>query len=429
MKSLLQAVLLLLPALNSVSAAIAFDAPGVLLDRVHHLDRSLSRILASSTEENALEQICAVIETAFDADQNAVQCDCAGTVANSLSISCKYTTAVCHDGAANEDRMCGKPQIAVSMVDGRVFSATSCVSEYYHGLLPLQDTCVFVDACRDSDESTFCGCTASYGSQICGQCQVCESGRAITVDCSNVNPEAITRACTAVDLDLDLVHGAGAVAGFAPVWDGFCSQLEKAASPTNNVACDCSSADGASNDYDITCSTKEPICLPGASIHCGQVASNVKVVGGAVQTVTACADYLDNKATDKDDPFAGQTCTEIALCDSGNSDSGNQPQICGCRATFDGDACHSCEICADGASLTLDCSNVRPQAVIAQCQPVSATSAYEFLPRYLPDTGDGSGSGSNVDFGSGESASVRPQGALLVVLLLALSGAAVAMLQ
>jgi hypothetical protein len=382
--------------------------------------------LASSTDENALEQICSVIETAFDAEQNAVQCDCAGTVASALSISCKYTTAVCNDGAAN-DRICGKPQIAVSMVDGRVFSATSCVSEYYRGVLPLQDTCVFVDACHDSDENTFCDCTASYGGQICGQCEVCESGRAITVNCSNVNPEAITRECAAVDLDLDLTHGAGLVAGFAPVWDGFCSELEKAASPTNNIGCDCSSADGGGTDFDITCSTKQPICMPGASIHCGQVASNVKVVAGAVQSVTACADYVDNKETDKDDPFAGQTCTEIEFCDSGKLDSGNEQQICGCRATFDGDACNSCEICADGASLTLDCSNVRPQAVIAQCQAVSARSAYEFLPRYQPDTGDGSGSGSNVDFGSGQSAAVRAEGALLLLLLL--GGVAVTMLQ
>ena len=420
-------MVLLLPPLITATAT-DLDASGVLLDRAHHLRQTLLRVL--STEEDSLVQICSVIETAFAA--NVVSCDCAGTVESSLSISCKYATSVCHDDAHGV-RTCGKPQIAVSMVNGRIFSATSCVSEYFRGLLPLEDTCVFVDACRDDSETTFCDCTASYGGTICGECRVCDGGRALTVDCSNVNPEAVTRTCAAVDLDLDLSRGAGAVAGFAPVWDGFCSQLEAAASPTNNVVCDCTNSSisttnsGGGGNFDITCSTKDTICVPGASIHCGKVASNVKVVEGVVKSVTACADYIDNDDTDKDDPFVGQTCTEIDFCDSGNPDASLAPQLCGCRATFNGDACSACEICADGAALTLDCSNVRPQAVIAQCQAVSATSVYEFVPRYQPDVvGDG-GPGSNLQFGAGQSAA-RPlpgQGKLLFML----SSAAATVLQ
>jgi len=414
----LQLLLLLLQlariplSVASAAAVAALDDhhTPTLFDRAHHLGQTAlgqvrRQLQQSATKESALAQICSVIESAFDTSQHAVHCDCGGTVESSLSISCEYTTAVCQDGDS-DSRVCGKPQIAVSLVDGRIFSATSCVSEYYRGLTPLADTCVFVDACRNENEGAFCDCTASYGGKICGGCSICPGGDAITVDCSDVNPEAISQQCTAVDLDLDLAHGAGAVAGFAPVWEGFCTQLEKAASPTNNVACDCSDAVG-SGDFDISCSTKKPVCVH-RDAHCGQVASNVAVVDGAVQKVTACADYTTNPDNAADDVYAGQTCTEIEFCDEG--------KLCGCRATFDGTACNACEICQDGSSLTLDCSNVRAEAVVAQCQAVSALSAYEFLPRYKPDNGDDNNSGPSgaVNFGGQSSANKGGAATLLL---------------
>jgi hypothetical protein len=352
----------------------------------------------------ALQTICMTIQQSF-ASAHDVTCTCAGHIADSFSISCDYATPVCNDDASSTT--CGRPQIAVSMVQGKVFSATTCVVDYTRGFLTLQDTCVFVDACPD-DASAFCDCTASYGGMICDTCRVCDGGQALTVDCSNVNAEAVSTQCRAVDLDWHLDAGAGHLAGFAPVFDGFCSQLE--ASLDNSIACDCTLAVGGT--YDVSCQTTAPLCVHGTSngtdrknddgdaALCGKVASTVHVVEGHMVSVTACASY--------DAPF-GETCTTLQVCNGDNETSGSDDTgICECAATYNGQACQSCAVCADQASLTLDCSNVHPGAVTPQCQTVSSRTSYEFLPDYRTHSNNGLGFTSAAaasEFGKGHGTS------------------------
>lgn len=299
-----------------------------------------------------MESICAVIQLSF---QHEVSCTCLGTLTGSFSISCQYEEPICSITATG--KTCGIPQIAVSMVEGKIFSATTCVREYTRGILPMEDTCIFVDACPDAEDG-FCDCTASYGGNICDTCEVCEGGHALTVDCSNVNWEAVSTECSAVDLDLELSKGAGIIAGFAPTFSGFCSELEKGLN--NEISCDCTDAIGGT--FSLTCETNEPVCAH--ENRCGMVKSTVSVVKGELESITACATY--------DAPF-GETCTALQLCDGG---------ICGCVAIYNGERCNSCKVCEGGESVKQDCSNVYEHAVLQQCQAVSASTSYEFLPDY-----------------------------------------------
>lgn len=319
-----------------------------------------------------LDNICMAVEASFTQE---VACTCAGNIADSFSISCQYAAPICNDNPNDETAVqtCGKPQIAVSIVSGKVFSATTCVSEYQRGTVPLEDTCIFVDACPDS--RSFCDCTASYGAQICNDCQICNNGHALTVDCTNVNVEAISTQCSAVDLDWDLAGGAGAIAGFAPAFDGFCSQIERALN--NSISCNCADAVGGS--FSLSCETTELLCVNGDDSQqqhlCGRVMSKVAVVDSQVESVTACATYQA--------PF-GETCTTLALCKGvgSNSKSTGSSSVCACSATYNGEQCQSCSVCDDSASITMDCSNVYEHAVTTKCQAVTKESSHEFLPHY-----------------------------------------------
>jgi hypothetical protein len=338
-------------------------------------------------DDDPMTSICRAVQDSF-APQHEVDCRCMGNVRNggSFSMSCDYGKELCHESAA-AGLTCGRPQIAVSMVDGHIFSSTTCISQYRRGMLPMDDTCVFVDACphdfrdesrrgvqeeEDGAGGAFCGCTASYGGQVCGRCEVCPNGRSITVDCSNVNVEAVTKQCQELDTDLHLAAGAGQLAGFAPSFSGFCTQLEKAVNDT--IACDCTNAVGGT--FGVTCKTTEPVCVNDER-HCGMVKSTVNVVDGRMDQVVSCGTYTS-------EPFSGgETCTGIQLCSS--SDAATTTAACGCWATYNGQKCNSCEVCGDddgGNGLTLDCSNVHENAVVEQCQPLNLTTSYEFLPDY-----------------------------------------------
>jgi hypothetical protein len=345
-----------------------------------------------------LQSICAVVEQAF---QQNVTCKCAGNVIDNFSIACDYMEKICSGNtttSGTENQNCGIPQLAISMVNGKIFSATTCISQYTRGSIQLQDTCVFVDACvsddiADNDHQPFCGCTASYGGVICDTCQVCgsgskdtTSGNALTVDCRNVNAEAVSTQCTSIDLDLHLSDGAGSMAGFTPIFSGFCSELENAID--NKISCDCTDAAGGS--FNLTCTTNDKVCVYD-EVHCGFVESTVMVVDGTVDTVTACATY------DAVPSFAaggGETCTTMQLCKNMGE---NDLVVCGCLSTYDGQSCRSCELCNDEvspqangtASITIDCSNVNPHAITGQCQTVHASSSYEFLPYYASTTNKG----------------------------------------
>ena len=345
-----------------------------LIVRTNAIGRTLHLTMAAATgkiagerslqlADDGLQTVCTLVQQTF---QHNVTCNCVGNIADSFSISCQYAEPIC--SGSDTGKTCGKPQIAISMVHGKIFSATTCVSQYTRGTLALQDTCVFVDACPDS--AHFCDCTASYGGAICDQCHVCEGGQALTVDCSNVNAEAISTQCSAVDLDLQLSGGAGSIAGFAPVFAGFCSELENALK--NTISCDCttgsvlmpSRTNAVGGTFSLTCHTNEPVCL--YEHLCGTVETTVAVVNGKFESVTACATY--------DAPF-GETCTALQLCD----DNG---KICGCVANYNGQMCQSCSVCENGASIMIDCSNVYVHAVTEQCQNVTAATSYEFLPNY-----------------------------------------------
>lgn len=350
----------------------------------YNKDQNQRQLQVTSDGENPLDDICRVVQDSFN---KSVDCRCMGSLHNSFSMSCEYEEEIC--SSSSSSMSCGQPQIAVSMVEGKIFSSTTCVKNYRRGMLPMEDTCVFVDACPNAARDGFCGCTASYGGHVCGSCEVCRGGRSISVDCSNLNAEAVTKACQPVDLDLNLAAGSGSLAGFAPSFSGFCTELEQKLN--NKVACDCSEAVGGS--FSLTCQTTEEVCMNDAT-HCGEVKSTVEVVDGKMDTITSCGKYTS-------EPFlGGETCTGIQLCEDRNS-------VCGCWATYDGEHCNSCEICQGGNGLTLDCSNVQKDAFVDQCQPLNLTSSYEFLPNY--------------PVGSEEQISNRPSsGALAVGVSLAL---------
>jgi hypothetical protein len=356
----------------------------------------------TTTSSLALQTICQAVQASFDQD---VSCTCEGATLDSFSISCQYATIVCHEDT------CGRPQIAVSIASGSVFSATTCIAQYTRNQQALLDTCVFVNACpqgSDNDDAdagtttSFCDCTASYGGSICGACTVCDGGRSLSVDCANVNVEAVSasQSCTAIDLDWHLADGAGSLAGFAPVWDGFCSQLE--ASLNNTIVCDCTNAVGGT--FALQCHTTEPVCVNQASLadnestlakvpnddsaFCGSVSSTVNVVNGQMESVTACTTF---------EAPLGETCTALQQCptlsDSGETAHTDSQAICGCLATYNGVPCTSCTVCDDQASLTLDCSNVYEHAATEQCQPVK--NSYEFLPYYTKALSSSSSSSSS----------------------------------
>jgi hypothetical protein len=359
-----------------------------------------SVVTAAAVVGDDLKGICQAVQDSFT---QAVDCRCMGSLHNSFSMSCEYRQELCHE-SPSAGRTCGQPQIAVSMVEGHIFSSTTCVKNYRRGMLPMEDTCVFVDACpHASSRDGFCGCTASYGGHVCRSCEVCPDGQSISVDCTDRNVEAVTKQCQPVDLDLQLTAGSGSsLTGFAPSFDGFCSQLEQALD--NKVTCDCTDAVGG--NFALSCQTNEPVCVNDGR-HCGDVQSTVEVVDGQMDRITSCAKYTSEPFQD------GETCTIMQLCPASTtnttttttaapSDGEGRPaataagvDVCGCWATYNGKKCNSCEVCTmttageggdDGitttSGLTLDCSNVHENAIVEQCQPLDLSTSYEFLPNY-----------------------------------------------
>jgi hypothetical protein len=383
-------VLLLVYAIVTVaSTSVTIENMSPATDRNHSLEnptshwrswqRSLQQAVSDSNSTTAsfdVQRICALVEQAFS--QN-VTCKCAGTVVDNFSITCDYRESICN---SDQNATCGVPQMALAMVHGQIFSATTCISQYRRGSVALQDTCVFVDACVQKADATqeaddlplFCGCTASYGGAICQACHVCDgAGTAITVDCTNINAEAISKECTALDVDLRLQEGTGQLAGFAPPsFSGFCSALEGALD--NRIACDCTNAVGGS--YNITCRTIDAPCDSCDTVVV--VESAAAVVEGRVRTVMACA---ENRA------MAGTTCTTVEL----SEDNNGTEAIGACSATYNGDACTSCTLCdaaeSQQQSIRLDCSNRHPAAVLTECQAIDVSSSYEFVPNFYGNQG------------------------------------------
>lgn len=300
-----------------------------------------------------LEGVCAVVQEAFTSD---VRCECFGSPERFLSITCDYQDSIC--GATGEN--CGRPLIGVSIVEGKMFSSTSCIRDYQRGSRRLMgETCISVTACEKAEDG-ICECLASYESQVCSSCSICEGGAGISFDCTNVNAEALSEPCRKVDMDLDLGGGAGILGTFLPEMSGLCTGLER--SLDNRVNCDCSQAKGGS--YTITCTTDENDQVQEQSVS---VLSSVDVVEGNVHSVTACADHPD--------PY-GKTCTAFQFCED------DSKRLCSCLATYDGQSCRLCQVCDGGEGVQVDCSNVFEGAAVQECQPVQQSTSFEFVPNF-----------------------------------------------
>ena len=405
-----------------------------------HRNRSLQQnsAAASLTEEGNsepssfdLQAMCHVIEQSFSEVYN-VTCHCAGNVIDNFSIACDYEKQIC-----DAKNTCGTPQIAISMVKQQIFSSTTCIHNYTRNNVLQNDTCVFVDTCasakpdpnsgtesastnRELFHPKFCDCTASYGNEICSGCQICPGGKAMSVDCSNVNAQAISsNTCTEIDLDLHLSSSSdndgssssesSTMAGFAPDFAGFCTQLEN--SINNTISCDCTNAVGGS--YNISCSTNDRICVHDDDIHCGTVNSTVAVKDGTIHTVTACAAYdTEPFKSSTSSSLAGKdvTCTTMQLCNN----SSESESVCSCSATYDDQSCSSCtvirrdattedpHILPDTTYIAIDCSNINTNAITESPQPIYGSNSYEFLPYYSRTVkGDLSFDSSNTGTSSG----------------------------
>ena len=388
-----------------------------------------------------LHAMCQVIERSFREEYN-VTCTCAGNVIDNFSIACDYMKPICHsksNSTSSLSRTCGIPQIAISMVKQQIFSSTTCIHNYTRNNILQNDTCVFVDTCANAMASTeidtsaastttttatnrelfhpkFCDCTASYGNEICSTCQICPGMNAINVDCSNINAQAISsNTCTEVDLDLHLSSSSdddqgnssstsSTMAGFAPDFAGFCTQLED--SMNNTISCDCTNAIGGS--YNISCMTNDRVCVHDDDIHCGTVNSTVAVRDGTIHTVTACAAYdtepfMTASSTSISAASSGITCTTMNLCNGNDSSESEYEQICSCSATYEDQTCNSCTvirrdastvdplILPDTAYISIDCSNVNHDAITESPQPIYGSNSYEFLPYYSRAVGDDTG--------------------------------------
>ena len=308
--------------------------------------------------DNPLWTLCRSLEGQF---LNDVQCECVGALkSGTLSFTCRYQEQICGD------EVCGRPELAATLVNGDVFSASTCIYDYTNQRrnLSYEDTCVSIEICSDSADGVFCGCEVSYNAQVCQLCDVCNDGSGIELDCTNVNAEAVSNTCRTVDSDLDLAGGAGFIAGFVPTFEGFCSRLEEGVD--DRIACDCSHSGGG--NFDVSCETKEEVCTEGG---CGDIKSTVSVAEGVIANVTSCVDYHK--------PYNWeQVCTTVEVCRE------DDDRLCGCQATYGGEKCTGCGVCLDGKSMTLDCSNVERDAVFNTCQPVSARSVFEFVPSFPP---------------------------------------------
>lgn len=276
--------------------------------------RSLQIAEISLTDGPAdLRDFCTVLQRSFESN---VRCDCFGSTQTFLSVSCEYLEPVCHEDT------CGRPILGITIVDGRVFSSTTCMQDYVRrGTEVLGDTCIAVTACEDPKKG-LCECMASYRSDVCRTCEVCGGGKGLRLDCTNVDVNAMSApSCTEMDLDLDLRH-AGFLGDFVPRMSDLCGALESKLD--NRIKCDCTDAN-SSGMYAVKCEMVEN----------STVQSTAEIVNGAVSSVTTCSE---------------ETCTAMQLC------PGNDKQVCACVATYRGRPCNSCQVCEGGGGLQLDCS-------------------------------------------------------------------------
>jgi hypothetical protein len=361
--------------LASSHAALDFQAAVALQSHQlsHIAMKHYQRQLQSSTTNTAqaLDDLCLHLQEQFYHD---VQCDCVGALASAtLSYTCRYLTPLC---STVGPKVCGQPQFAATLVDGQLFSASSCVANYTNAqreLVSYEDTCIAIEVCgdtsmltesneatKDSNNHLLCGCQATYGSHVCQSCTICDDSSSLSLDCTNVNAQAVSQACRPVDTDWDLAGGAGILAGFLPQFDGLCTALEY----DDRVACTCPNAGGGT--FNVTCNTLVPVCQ---GEQCGMMESTVRMEEGHMVETTGCVDYASPHDWKR-------VCTTVTLCD-------DESTICGCQALYNNQACTSCDVCDGRQAVQLNCTNIDPWAYTQECQAVTRASVFEFLPVFV----------------------------------------------
>lgn len=136
-------------------------------------------------------------------------------------VNCTYAESVCLDGTP----LCGVPSLRANftLLGGSNF-AQACFN--------LEQDILFENICISgkSDSSnplSLSECNVHYGDEPCKSCTVCDSGREVSFDCTNVNVNSIAPnlvfipgikidSCIGAGLVLNLVGEADSIAPFLP---------------------------------------------------------------------------------------------------------------------------------------------------------------------------------------------------------------------
>lgn len=102
------------------------------------------------------------------------------TIAN-LKVNCTYSESLCLEN----ELLCGTPTLSAQFnLRGESNKAEACFE--------LENDKLFKNICINgkSDNRTplkLNECSVHYGDELCNSCTVCESGKEVTFDCSNIN--------------------------------------------------------------------------------------------------------------------------------------------------------------------------------------------------------------------------------------------------
>ena len=125
-----------------------------------------------------------------DGRDGSVACDCSNSGGGNFDVTCETVEPECIE----ESGVCGNIKSTVSVMDGRIDSVTSCSDvDAPHD---FKETCTRMELCPETDG--VCGCSVTYDGKACSRCEVCPSGIAVMLDCSNVSPFAIVDHCQEV---------------------------------------------------------------------------------------------------------------------------------------------------------------------------------------------------------------------------------------
>lgn len=91
------------------------------------------------------------------------------------------------------DELCGKPEVNGILGLARPMTMESNVCLQVNTTNPTVpgEFCMDLESCT-GDLLNFCGCTATAGNETCNSCQVCDSGIAFRVNCTNASPGLVT---------------------------------------------------------------------------------------------------------------------------------------------------------------------------------------------------------------------------------------------